>query len=87
MKIGICIRGNHLLEDLRNAVAMGFDTVELYFNDQLSDIDWKEIVRILQKGGYQGDIAVEGYHDPVYCGERELEGQRLALEHLRKIIV
>lgn len=47
------------------------------------DSDWKEIIDILQRGGYQGDITVEGYHDPVYCGDRELEGQRLALEYLR----
>lgn len=51
----------------------------------LGDSDWKEIIRILREGGYQGDIAVEGYHDPVYHGERELEGQRLALEYLRKM--
>lgn len=53
----------------------------------LGDSDWKKIIHILQKSGYQGDIAVEGYHDPVYCGEKELEGQRQALEYLRKIIV
>ncbi|MBD5536656.1 MAG: sugar phosphate isomerase/epimerase [Lachnospiraceae bacterium] len=51
------------------------------------DTDWKEIIHILQRGGYQGDIAVEGYHDSVYCGERELEGQKLALEYLRKCIL
>ena len=39
---------------------------------------------ILQRGGYQGDIAVEGYHDVVYCGEREWEGRKMALEYLRK---
>lgn len=48
------------------------------------DSDWKEIMDILRGGGYRGDIAIEGYHDPKYCGEREREGQRLALEYLRR---
>ena len=43
MKIGTCIRGQHLLEDLENAVATGFDTVELYFNETLAGTDFKEI--------------------------------------------
>lgn len=47
------------------------------------DTDWREIIDILQRGKYQGDISVEGYHDPEYCGEREQEGQKLALEYLR----
>ncbi len=47
------------------------------------DTDWREIIQILQEGGYQGDITIEGYHDPIYCGNREQEGQRLALEYLR----
>lgn len=47
------------------------------------DSDWKEIMAILQEGGYQGDIAIEGYHDGEFSGEREQEGQRLALEYLR----
>lgn len=47
------------------------------------DTDWREIIRILQKGGYEGDITIEGYHDPVYCGDREQEGQKMAQEYLR----
>lgn len=47
------------------------------------DTDWKEVIRILQGGNYQGDITIEGYHDPVYCGEREQEGQKMALAYLR----
>ncbi|MCM1104565.1 MAG: hypothetical protein NC409_10725 [Clostridium sp.] len=35
--------------------------------------------------GYQGDITVEGWHDPVYCNERELEERKRALEYLREI--
>ena len=47
------------------------------------DTDWREIIDILRKGKYQGDITIEGYHDSAYCGDREQEGQRLALEYLR----
>lgn len=46
--------------------------------------DWAEIISILQEGGYRGDITVEGYHDPIYCGETELDGQKLALDYLRR---
>lgn len=50
----------------------------------LGDSDWKEIIRILEQGGYHGDIAIEGFHDPIYCGDREMEGQLLALNYLKK---
>ena len=43
MKIGTCIRGQHLLADLKNAIATGFDTVELYFNETLGGINFKEL--------------------------------------------
>ncbi len=50
----------------------------------MGDTDWRAIIRLLKQGGYTGDIAVEGFHDPIYRGARELEGQRLALEYLRR---
>lgn len=48
------------------------------------EMDWAEIISLLQEGGYQGDITVEGYHDPIYCGETELDGQKMALDYLRR---
>lgn len=66
MKIGICIRGNYLLEDLRNAVAMGFDTVELYFNDQLGDIDWKETSRQMAEIIGDSGVTISGIGED--CG-------------------
>lgn len=51
----------------------------------MGDTDWQEIMKILFDAGYQGDITVEGYHDPVYCNDRELEGQKLALRYLRQM--
>lgn len=50
----------------------------------LGDSNWKEIITLLEQGGYWGDIAIEGFHDPVYYGERELEGQRNALNYLKE---
>ncbi|MBD5532097.1 MAG: sugar phosphate isomerase/epimerase [Lachnospiraceae bacterium] len=49
----------------------------------MGDTDWQEIIKLLYEADYQGDITIEGYHDPVYCSDRELEGQKLALEYLR----
>lgn len=48
------------------------------------ECDWSEIIKILSDHGYDSDICIEGFHDPVYCGERENEGQLLALEYLKK---
>jgi sugar phosphate isomerase/epimerase len=47
------------------------------------DSDWEKIIAILLRAGYAGAIDIEGWHDPVYKGEREIEGQALALEHLK----
>ena len=53
MKIGTCIRGQHLLADLKNAIATGFDTVELYFNETLGGINFKELsTQIKEVTGY-----------------------------------
>ena len=45
--------------------------------------DWTELLRILREGGYDGDLCVEGFHDPDYGADREFEGQREALAYLR----
>lgn len=48
----------------------------------LGDSDWKEILSILSAGNYSGDVVIEGFHDPVFHGAREFEGQKNALEYL-----
>jgi sugar phosphate isomerase/epimerase len=50
----------------------------------LGDTDWKNVFGVLEEEGYRGAVTVEGFHDPEYYGDRELEGQRLALCYLRK---
>ena len=48
------------------------------------DSNWADIISILRMGGYQGDISIEGFHDPVYKNELEYSGQLTALEYLKK---
>lgn len=50
----------------------------------LGECDWSEIMSILQNSGYSGDICIEGFHDPVFNGSREMEGQIGALHYLKK---
>ena len=47
------------------------------------DTNWRDIITILHTGGYEGDICVEGYHDPIYSGEWEMTGQLHALKYLK----
>ena len=47
------------------------------------DTDWTEIIRILIDSGYTGAIDIEGFHDPVFKGDREYEGQVKALHYLK----
>lgn len=47
------------------------------------DTDWTEILRLLRDAGFNGSIDIEGFHDPVYCGDRETEGQVKALHYLK----
>lgn len=46
------------------------------------ETDWRKIFTILLQNGYESDITVEGYHDPLYSGEWEMTGQKHALEYL-----
>jgi sugar phosphate isomerase/epimerase len=50
----------------------------------LGDTDWTEILRPLQSAGFSGSIDIEGYHDPVFNGDREIEGQVNALHYLQE---
>lgn len=47
------------------------------------DCDWRVILSILHSHGYDGDICVEGYHDPVYTGPWEMTAQLHALRYLK----
>ena len=47
------------------------------------DTNWRDIISILRSNGYEDDICIEGYHDPVYSGELEMTGQLHALNYLK----
>lgn len=46
------------------------------------DLDWRQIFSILQMSGYDSDICVEGYHDPLYRDEWEMTAQIHAYKYL-----
>jgi sugar phosphate isomerase/epimerase len=48
------------------------------------DSDWTAIISELRRFGFKGCIDIEGWHDPVYVGEREMTGQVHALRHLKR---
>ena len=48
------------------------------------DSNWVEIFSELRKGGFKGAIDIEGWHDPVYCGDLEMTGQVFALNFLKQ---
>ena len=47
------------------------------------DLNWRDIFSILHENGYDGDVCVEGYHDPIYRGEWEMTAQLHALQYLK----
>jgi sugar phosphate isomerase/epimerase len=47
------------------------------------DCNWRDIIYILYTGGYDGDICVEGYHDPIYRNTLEMTAQLHALNYLK----
>ena len=47
------------------------------------DSNWTDIISILRMNGYKGSIDIEGFHDPVYCGELEYTGQVYGLNYLK----
>lgn len=47
------------------------------------DSNWTDIISELRRGGFDGSIDIEGWHDPVYNQELEMTGQVHALNHLK----
>ena len=48
------------------------------------DTNWTDLISMLRIGGFGGAIDIEGWHDPVYCGDMEMTGQVHALNYLRQ---
>jgi sugar phosphate isomerase/epimerase len=47
------------------------------------DTNWRDIFFILYQNGFEGDVCVEGYHDPIYSGDWEMTSQLHALNYLK----
>lgn len=47
------------------------------------DCNWTDIISELRLAGYRGSIDIEGWHDPVYRDEMEMQGQLHALAYLK----
>ena len=47
------------------------------------DTNWRDVISVLRINGYEDDICIEGYHDPVYNREWEMTGQIHALNYLK----
>ncbi|HSK67939.1 MAG TPA: sugar phosphate isomerase/epimerase [Candidatus Limnocylindria bacterium] len=80
------LHGKDASVDLRAVADDGILFPESNFAPQrtvgFGDCDWRLIITILRQHGFTGDIAVEGFHDPVYRWSLEMEGQRHALAYL-----
>ena len=49
-------------------------------------IDWAEFISALKEVGFDGGAAIE-HEDPIFSGERRVEGLQLGYNHLRPIIL
>jgi sugar phosphate isomerase/epimerase len=74
---------NILWSTLREHGLFGTEKWAVQRTAGFGDSDWVEIMRILLRSGYKGTIDIEGWNDPLYKGEREIEGQVLGLKHLK----
>ncbi len=49
-------------------------------------VDWSKVISTLIEYGYDGNLDIEGRHDPIYYGPRENEGLVISLHHLKQFI-
>ncbi|BDI33208.1 sugar phosphate isomerase [Capsulimonas corticalis] len=47
------------------------------------DTNWTDVISELRWNGFRGAIDIEGWHDPVYVGDREMTGQVHGLRYLK----
>ncbi len=47
------------------------------------DTDWRDVFHILYSNNFEGDLVVEGFHDPIFQGDLEWAGQLHALQYLK----
>ncbi len=52
----------------------------------LGQVNWREVISALIEAGYEGNLDIEGAHDPVYGGKLEEAGLRVGLNALRQYV-
>ena len=70
-------------DSVRKYGVMGAHEFVYHRTPGFGDTNWRDIFTILHQQGYEGDICIEGYHDPVYCNDWEMTGQLHALNYLK----
>ena len=68
---------------VREKGILGGDVFAWHRTPGFGDSNWTDIISILRMSGFKGSIDIEGWHDPVYCGELEYTGQVHALNYLK----
>lgn len=82
----IHVHGKDASVDWDTVKRRGVFGAERYAYDRtpgFGDTDWRKVIFALQMGGYNGDICIEGYHDPVYRGDWEMTAQLHGLNYLK----
>lgn len=72
-----------LWDVVRQHGVFGPHTFAFHRTPGFGDSNWTDIVSELRRGGFQGSIDIEGWHDPVYRGELEMTGQVHGLNYLK----
>jgi len=62
---------------------LGVETFVYHRFPGFGDNNWCDIIFWLRKNGYESDICIEGFHDPVYTKDWEMTGQLHALNYLK----
>lgn len=71
------------MDAVRNLGVLGAHDFAPERTPGFGDTNWRDVFSILHLNGYEGDICVEGYHDPVYNGDWEMTSQLHALKYLK----
>lgn len=70
-------------EAVRRLGVLGAHEFAVHRMPGFGDTNWRDIFSILRSVGYESDVCVEGYHDPIYCDEWEMTAQIHALNYLK----
>ena len=78
---------NAVTERLRSGISQclpeGAEAVACFGMPGFGDTNWRDVFYVLHRGGYEGDVNIEGYHDNVYNGDWELTAQMHGLNYLK----